>query len=215
MRRCVPGEDPVARDGRQPCLCGRRSRAAPTAAFPLARSILFLRRGRTTRTIRGIRPMLHVGPAFSRIGQENAFAVLAKAVHPERQGRDIINLGIGSSPISPRLRISSRCAVRRCATGSTAKPAATGIRPLREAVAADLAVATASRSRPSACRSSRRQGDDVYGDRHVRRAGGRDRLPRPGLPIYRWMIEYTGARPVRRRCAKRTALRFRPTKSSR
>ena len=39
--------------------------------------------------------MLHVNPAFSRIGEENAFAVLAKAAELQRQGRDIINLGIG------------------------------------------------------------------------------------------------------------------------
>ena len=39
--------------------------------------------------------MLHVVPAFDRIGEENAFAVLAKAAELQRQGRDIINLGIG------------------------------------------------------------------------------------------------------------------------
>ena len=39
--------------------------------------------------------MLHVTSAFSRIGEENAFAVLAKAAELQRQGRDIINLGIG------------------------------------------------------------------------------------------------------------------------
>ena len=33
--------------------------------------------------------------AFDRIGEENAFAVLARANRLARQGRDIINLGIG------------------------------------------------------------------------------------------------------------------------
>ncbi|MEO8667880.1 MAG: pyridoxal phosphate-dependent aminotransferase, partial [Bauldia sp.] len=32
---------------------------------------------------------------FSRIGEENAFAVLARATELAGQGRDIINLGIG------------------------------------------------------------------------------------------------------------------------
>ena len=32
--------------------------------------------------------MLHVVPAFSRIGEENAFAVLARAAEFQRQGRD-------------------------------------------------------------------------------------------------------------------------------
>ena len=39
--------------------------------------------------------MLPVVPAFSRIGEENAFAVLARATELTRTGRDIVNLGIG------------------------------------------------------------------------------------------------------------------------
>ena len=39
--------------------------------------------------------MLHVVPAFARIGEENAFAVLARATDLQRQGRDIVKLGIG------------------------------------------------------------------------------------------------------------------------
>ena len=39
--------------------------------------------------------MLHLVPAFSRIGEENAFAVLARAAELQRNGRDVINLGIG------------------------------------------------------------------------------------------------------------------------
>ena len=38
---------------------------------------------------------LHTVSAFARIGEENAFAVLARATELQRQGRDIINLGIG------------------------------------------------------------------------------------------------------------------------
>ena len=39
--------------------------------------------------------MLHTVPAFDRIGEENAFAVLARATALAGEGRDIINLGIG------------------------------------------------------------------------------------------------------------------------
>ena len=39
--------------------------------------------------------MLHTIAAFDRIGEENAFAVLARANALIAQGRDIINLGIG------------------------------------------------------------------------------------------------------------------------
>jgi type III secretory pathway component EscV len=39
--------------------------------------------------------MLHIVNSFSRMGEENAFAVLARATELQRQGKDIINLGIG------------------------------------------------------------------------------------------------------------------------
>ena len=39
--------------------------------------------------------MLHTIAAFDRIGEENAFAVLARATALAAQGKDIINLGIG------------------------------------------------------------------------------------------------------------------------
>ena len=39
--------------------------------------------------------MLKTVAAFDRIGEENAFAVLARAMHLAAQGRDIVNLGIG------------------------------------------------------------------------------------------------------------------------
>ena len=39
--------------------------------------------------------MLRTVSAFERIGEENAFAVLARATQLAAQGRDIINLGIG------------------------------------------------------------------------------------------------------------------------
>src|SRR5690606_26230977 len=43
----------------------------------------------------GIPDMLQTVPAFDRLGEENAFAVLARATELAHQGRDIINLGIG------------------------------------------------------------------------------------------------------------------------
>ena len=39
--------------------------------------------------------MLHTFPGFDRIGEENAFAVLARAGELAAQGKDVINLGIG------------------------------------------------------------------------------------------------------------------------
>jgi len=39
--------------------------------------------------------MLHTIAAFDRLGEENAFAVLARATQLAHEGRDIVNLGIG------------------------------------------------------------------------------------------------------------------------
>ena len=39
--------------------------------------------------------MFHTISGFDRIGEENAFAVLARATELADSGRDIINLGIG------------------------------------------------------------------------------------------------------------------------
>src|SRR3979490_3339641 len=40
-------------------------------------------------------------PAFDRIGEENAFAVLARATELAAKGRSVINLGIGQPAFRP------------------------------------------------------------------------------------------------------------------
>src|SRR5687767_15966662 len=81
--------------------------------------------------------MLSVVPAFSRIGEENAFAVLARATELAAQGRDIINLGIGQPDFRTPEHIVE-AAVKALRDGHHGYTPATGIKPLREAVAADL-----------------------------------------------------------------------------
>src|ERR687890_2417058 len=82
-------------------------------------------------------PMLPIVPAFSRIGEENAFAVLARATELQRQGRDVVNLGIGQPdfPTPPHI---VEAAVKALRDGQHGYTPANGILPLREAVAADL-----------------------------------------------------------------------------
>ena len=94
------------------------------------------------------RPCFALVPAFARIGEENAFAVLARATELAAQGRDIINLGIGQPdfPTPPHI---VEAAVKALRDGHHGYTPATGILPLREAVAADLHRRfSASRSRP-------------------------------------------------------------------
>jgi aspartate aminotransferase len=53
--------------------------------------------------------------AFDRIGEENAFAVLARATDLAAQGRDIVSLGIGQPdfPTPPHIVEAAAKALRR------------------------------------------------------------------------------------------------------
>src|SRR5208283_2929484 len=86
---------------------------------------------------RSFGPVIPLNPAFARMGDENAFAVLAKAAELTRQGRDIVNLGIGQPDFKTPPHIVE-AAVKALRDGEHGYTAATGIPPLREAVAADL-----------------------------------------------------------------------------
>jgi aspartate aminotransferase len=140
--------------------------------------------------------MLRTIAAFDRIGEENAFAVLARATQLAAQGRDVINLGIGQPDFKTPTHIVE-AAVKALRDGHHGYTPAVGILPLREAVAADL---------------HKRFQVDVSPDEVMVMPGGKPTMfmsimmfgepgvdilyPDPGFPIYRSMIEFTGARPV-------------------
>jgi aspartate/methionine/tyrosine aminotransferase len=140
--------------------------------------------------------MFHTIAGFDRIGEENAFAVLARATELAGQGKDIINLGIGQPDFRTPDHIVE-AAIKALRDGHHGYTPANGIKPLREAVAADI---------------HRRLAIEVSPDRVVIVPGGKVTMfaaimifgepgaeilyPDPGFPIYRSMIEFTGARPV-------------------
>jgi len=140
--------------------------------------------------------MLKTVANFDRIGEENAFAVLARANALIAQGRDIINLGIGQPDFRTPEHIGE-AAIKAIRDGHHGYTAANGIPQLREAVAADLAKRFGAKVSP----------DDVmimpggkptmfmsilmFGE-----PGAEIMYPDPGFPIYRSMIEYTGAKPI-------------------
>ena len=140
--------------------------------------------------------MIDPVPAFSRIGEENAFAVLARAVALAQGGADIVNLGIGQPDFATPGHIVE-AAIAALRDGHHGYTPATGILPLREAICADIA---------------RRTGAEVSPDRVMVVPGGKVTMfmailmlgapgveilyPDPGFPIYRSMIEFTGATAV-------------------
>ena len=140
--------------------------------------------------------MLKTVAAFARIGEENAFAVLARATELAAKGRSVINLGIGQPDFrTPEFIVEA--AVKALRDGHHGYTPAVGIMPLREAVAADL---------------HKRFQVTVFPDEVMIMPGGKPTMfmsilmfgepgadilyPDPGFPIYRSMIEYTGARPI-------------------
>jgi aspartate/methionine/tyrosine aminotransferase len=144
----------------------------------------------------GATPMLKTIAAFDRIGEENAFAVLARANALAAQGRDIINLGIGQPDFrTPDFIVEA--AVKALREGAHGYTPATGIPPLREAVAADLAKRFKIEVSPDEVMIMPGGKPTMFMSILMFGEPGADILyPDPGFPIYRSMIEYTGARPV-------------------
>ncbi|MDH3702432.1 MAG: pyridoxal phosphate-dependent aminotransferase [Alphaproteobacteria bacterium] len=140
--------------------------------------------------------MLKLAENLSRLGTETAFEVLARAAALEAQGQSIINLGIGQPDFKTPDHIVE-AAIQALRDGHHGYTPANGILPLREAVAADL---------------HRRHGVEVNPDHVVVQPGGKPTMffailmfgepgaeimyPDPGFPIYKSVIDYSGAKAV-------------------
>ena len=140
--------------------------------------------------------MLKTVAAFNRIGEENAFAVLARATQLAAQGRDIINLGIGQPDFrTPDFIVEA--AVKALRDGQHGYTPAVGILPLREAVASDLHNRFKVSVSPDAVMIFPGGKPTMFVSILMFGEPGADILyPDPGFPIYRSMIEFTGARPI-------------------
>jgi aspartate aminotransferase len=140
--------------------------------------------------------MLRTVVAFDRIGEENAFAVLARATQLAAQGRDIINLGIGQPDFrTPDFIVEA--AIKALRDGHHGYTPAVGILPLREAVAADLNKRFKVKVSPDEVMIMPGGKPTMFMSILMFGEPGADILyPDPGFPIYRSMIEFTGARPV-------------------
>jgi aspartate/methionine/tyrosine aminotransferase len=140
--------------------------------------------------------MLKTVAAFDRIGEENAFAVLARATELAAQGRDIINLGIGQPDFrTPDFIVEA--AVKALRDGHHGYTPSVGILPLREAVAADLHKRFNVAVSPDAVMIFPGGKPTMFMSIMMFGEPGVDILyPDPGFPIYRSMIEFTGARPI-------------------
>ena len=140
--------------------------------------------------------MLQTIDAFDRIGEENAFAVLARATALARQGRDIVNLGIGQPDFRTPDHIVE-AAIKALRDGHHGYTPSTGLLATREAVARRTLTTTGVEISPENVMILPGGKPTMFAAILMFGQPGVDILyPDPGFPIYRSMIEFTGARPV-------------------
>ncbi|TMB50162.1 MAG: pyridoxal phosphate-dependent aminotransferase [Chloroflexi bacterium] len=134
---------------------------------------------------------------MDRIGTETAFEAAARARALEATGREVIHLEIGEPDFDTPRHISEAAARALLEEGMTHYTSAEGIRPLREAIAADV---------------KRWKGIDASPDQVVVTPGAKPIMfyamlalidegdeviyPNPGFPIYESMARYVGGTPV-------------------
>jgi len=140
--------------------------------------------------------MLHTVAAFDRLGEENAFAVLARATALAAQGKDIINLGIGQPDFKTPPHIVE-AAIKALRDGHHGYTPATGLLATREAVVRRTLTTTGVEVSPENVmilpggKPTMYAAIVMFGE-----PGAEIMYPDPGFPIYRSMIEFTGATPV-------------------
>ncbi len=140
--------------------------------------------------------MLHTVAAFDRLGEENAFAVLARATALAAEGRDIINLGIGQPDFKTPQHIVE-AAIKALRDGHHGYTPATGLLACREAVVRRTLTTTGVEVSPENVmilpggKPTMYAAIVMFGE-----PGAEIMYPDPGFPIYRSMIEFTGAKPV-------------------
>ena len=139
---------------------------------------------------------LTLADRMTDLGTETAFEVLARAEQLSREGRDIINLGIGQPDFKTPQNIVA-AGSQALVDGHHGYTPAIGIPALREAVADDI---------------EERRGVPVDPDRILIVPGGKPTMffsclmfgeadaeimyPNPGFPIYESAIRFSGATPV-------------------
>ena len=140
--------------------------------------------------------MLQTIAAFDRLGEENAFAVLARATALAAEGKDIVNLGIGQPDFKTPAHIVE-AAIKALKDGHHGYTPATGLLATREAVVRRTLTTTGVEVSPENVmilpggKPTMYAAIVMFGE-----PGAEIMYPDPGFPIYRSMIEFTGAAPV-------------------
>ncbi|MEM8651571.1 MAG: pyridoxal phosphate-dependent aminotransferase [Pseudomonadota bacterium] len=140
--------------------------------------------------------MLKTISGFDRIGEENAFTVLARATQLAAEGKDVINLGIGQPDFATPEHIVE-AAIKALKDGHHGYTPATGTLACREAVSRRVLTMTGEEVSPENIMIMPGGKVTMYAAILMFGEPGTEIMyPDPGFPIYRSMIEFTGATPV-------------------
>ena len=140
--------------------------------------------------------MLKLAKRMNRLSTESAFEVLAKAKELEAQGKDIVHLEIGQPDFKTPDHIVE-AAIKALRDGHHGYTPANGILPAREAVARRTLTMTGIEISPESVMIMPGGKPTMYAAITLFGEPGAEILyPDPGFPIYRSMIEFTGATPV-------------------
>jgi aspartate/methionine/tyrosine aminotransferase len=141
-------------------------------------------------------PSLRLVQALSRLGTESAFEVLARAKALQAQGRDIVNLCIGSPDFHTPANIVE-AGRKALADGAHFYTSAKGIPELRAAVADEVLLRRKVAIDPEQVvivpggKPTMHFAISMFGE-----SGAEILYPNPGFPIYESLIRFSGATPV-------------------
>jgi len=127
---------------------------------------------------------------------ETAFAILAKANSLSAQGKDIINLGIGQPDFPTPLNIQE-AAIKAIKDGHHGYTPSNGILILREAISEMIFSEYKANISPENILITPGGKPTIFFSSLIFGGEGNEIIyPDPGFPIYRSMINYSGAKPV-------------------
>ena len=139
---------------------------------------------------------MKVSKKIINLETETAFSILAKATKLISQGKDIINLGIGQPDFPTPLNIQE-AAIKAIKDGRHGYTPSNGILELREAVSEQIDIDYKVNINPDQILITPGGKPTIFYSCLILGGEGNEIIyPDPGFPIYRSMINFSGAKGV-------------------
>lgn len=139
---------------------------------------------------------MKVSKKIINLETESAFAILAKATKLLSEGKDIINLGIGQPDFPTPINIQE-AAIKAIRDGHHGYTPSNGILTLREAVSEHIHLNYSQEVNPEDILITPGGKPTIFYSSLILGGSGNEIIyPDPGFPIYRSMINFSGAKGV-------------------